>query len=76
MKVSYDDKVDAVYLQLGEETPDGVVEMSYGVNLDTTASGKLVGIEILEASHKLDMKTILSYTLEVEKSLLSHNPVF
>ena len=36
MKVYYDNKVDALYLKLGDEKPDGVVEISEGVNLDTT----------------------------------------
>ena len=30
------------------------------------------GIEILNASEKVDLKTILSYTLELDKELLSH----
>ncbi len=71
MKVYYDDEVDALYLKLGEETPEGVIEISEGVNLDTTSEGKLVGIEILEASRKIDIKTILSYTLELDRNLLS-----
>ena len=70
MKVYYDDKVDALYLKLCEETPDGVVEVSEGVNLDTTPDGKLVGIEILKASTKMDLKTILTYTLELDRNLL------
>jgi uncharacterized protein YuzE len=36
MKIYYDQKVDAAYLQLSEETPTGVVEISDGVNLDLT----------------------------------------
>jgi len=70
MKVYYDDEVDALYLQLGDETPEGVIEISEGVNLDTTSEDKIVGIEILEASKKIDLKTILSYTLEFEKDLI------
>ncbi|MCK4391191.1 MAG: DUF2283 domain-containing protein [Desulfobacterales bacterium] len=73
MKVYYDDEVDALYLKLGEETPEGVIEISEGVNLDTTSEGKLVGIEILKASRKIDIRTILSYTLELDKNLLSRN---
>jgi uncharacterized protein YuzE len=69
MKVYYDDEVDALYLKLGEETPEGVIEISEGVNLDTTSEGKLVGIEILKASKKMDIRTILSYTLELDKNL-------
>ena len=69
MKVYYDDEVDALYLKLGDEPPEGVIEISDGVNLDTTSADKIVGIEILSASKKIDLKTILSYTLEFEKDL-------
>jgi uncharacterized protein YuzE len=69
MKVYYDDEVDALYLKLGNKSPDGVIEISEGVNLDTTSEGKIVGIEILNASKKMDIKTILSYTLELDKKL-------
>ena len=69
MKVYYDDEVDALYLKLGEEQPEGVIEISEGVNIDTTSEDKIVGIEILNASKKIDLKTILSYTLEFEKKL-------
>jgi uncharacterized protein YuzE len=70
MKVYYDDEVDALYLKLGDETPEGVIEISEGVNLDTTSEDKIVRIEILDASKKIDLKTILSYTLEFEKDLI------
>lgn len=71
MKVYYDDEVDALYLKLGEEAPEGVIEISDGVNLDTTSEDKIVGIEILDASKKIDLKTILSYTLEFDKDLIN-----
>jgi uncharacterized protein YuzE len=70
MKVYYDDEVDALYLKLGDETPDGVIEISDGVNIDTTSENKLVGIEILNASKKIDLKTMLSYSFEFEKELV------
>lgn len=70
MKVYYDDEIDALYIKLGDGSPDGVIEISEGVNLDTTYEDKIVGIEILNASKKMDLKTILSYTLEVEKDLI------
>lgn len=71
MKVHYDESVDALYLELGEQIPDGVIEIAEGVNVDTTAGGKLVGIEILDASSKIDLRTILSYTLELDRSLVA-----
>lgn len=69
MKVYYDDEVDAVYLKLSDKKPDGVVEIAEGVNLDTTNDGKLAGIEILKASKKIDIRSILSYTLEIDRSI-------
>ncbi|MCR4320818.1 MAG: DUF2283 domain-containing protein [Candidatus Brocadiaceae bacterium] len=72
MKVHYDDEVDALYIKLGNKKPEGVIEISEGINLDTTSEGKIVGIEILNASEKVDIKTILSYTLELDKELISH----
>ncbi len=71
MRVYYDKKVDAVYIKLGNKAPDGVIEVSEGVNLDTTSDGKIVGIEILNASKKMDVKTIWSYQLELDKKLLT-----
>jgi uncharacterized protein YuzE len=71
MKVYYDNEVDALYLKLGDEPPEGVIEIAEGVNLDTTSLERIVGIEILDASKKLDLKTILTYTLELDKDLIT-----
>ena len=70
MKVHYDNEVDAIYIKLGNQRPDGVVEISEGVNLDTTSENKIVGIEILHASKKMNIKTILSYELELDNQLI------
>ena len=71
MRIYYDREVDAVYIKLGNKAPDGVIEVSEDVNLDTTSDGKIVGIEILHASKKMDVKTIWSYQLELDKKLLT-----
>ena len=70
MNIFYDNEVDALYLKFGSEEPDGVIELANGINLDTSADGKLVGIEILRASSQIDLETILSYTLELDKNIL------
>ncbi|MBN2109435.1 MAG: DUF2283 domain-containing protein [Deltaproteobacteria bacterium] len=69
MKVHYDSQADAIYIKLGSKKPDGVVEITDGVSLDTTAENKIVGIEILNASKKLNIKTILTYELDLSDSL-------
>ena len=73
MKVHYDEEVDALYLKLGDQKPDGVIEIAEGVNIDTTTDGKLTGIEILKASKKINIDTILSYTLELDQGILRKN---
>jgi uncharacterized protein YuzE len=70
MKVHYDEEVDALYIKLGDQEPDGVIETSEGINIDTTSDGKLTGIEILKASKKIDIDTILSYTIELDQGIL------
>lgn len=70
MKVHYDQEVDAVYIKLGSQKPDGVIEISEGVNLDTTSDDKIVGIEILDASRKMNIRTILSYELKLDRKIL------
>ena len=70
MKVHYDEEVDALYLKLGDQKPDGVIEIAEGINIDTTTDGKLTGIEILKASKEINIDTILSYTLELDQDIL------
>ena len=75
MNIYYDKEVDAVYIKLGNKTPEGVNEISEGVNIDTTPEGNIVGIEILDASKKMDINTILSYKLELDNKILTAKTV-
>jgi len=52
--------VDAAYLRLSDEPPTGVVEVSEGVNLDLTEEGKIVGIEILDASKNFPLQSLFT----------------
>ena len=52
MKIYYDDEVDALYINLSDVKAEGVIEITEGVNLDTTSDNRIVGIEILSASKK------------------------
>ncbi|MFH0989087.1 MAG: DUF2283 domain-containing protein [bacterium] len=64
MKVYYDKETDSVYIELSKSRPDGVVEITDGVNLDTTKTNKIVGIEILNASRKIQMRSLLRLELD------------
>lgn len=50
MKVKYDKETDILYIRLSDLVIEESDEYKKGVILDYTADGKLVGIEILEAS--------------------------
>jgi len=52
MKVTYDPQVDALYIRFREATPGAVEsrEVAEGVNADFDPQGRLVGIEVLDAT--------------------------
>lgn len=61
MKVSYDQEADAVYIEISDKKPEGVIEVKEGINLDVTVDGEIVGIELLNAEKKISLKSFLSY---------------
>ena len=64
IKISYDKEVYAAYLKLSDGQPSGVIEISEGVNLDVTEDGKIVGIEILDATKKVPLQRLFSCQYE------------
>ena len=64
MKVYYDRQVDAAYIRLSNKEAEGVVEISEGVNLDVSQDGKIIGIEILDAAEKINLKSLFTFELD------------
>jgi len=64
MKIYYDKETDSAYIELSTSSPDGVVEITDGVNLDTTKDGKIVGIELLNASDKISLQSLFNFQLD------------
>ena len=52
MKLQYDRKVDALYIRLNDKRYVESDEIAEGVIFDYDAKGKIIGIEILDASEK------------------------
>jgi uncharacterized protein YuzE len=63
MKVSYDGEVDALYINIASGKPDGVIEVKEGINIDVSREGKILGIELLDASEKVSLKSFFSYKI-------------
>ena len=66
METSYDQEVDALYIQLSTQPPEGVVEIEEGINIDVTSGGTIVGIELIDASKKMSLESFLKYELAGE----------
>jgi uncharacterized protein YuzE len=39
LRLSYDKEVDAIYLKILNLTPEGVIEVAEGINIDVTGDG-------------------------------------
>jgi uncharacterized protein YuzE len=66
MKITYDKEIDAVYIQLSGVKPEGVIEVAEGINIDVSSEGKIVGIELLDATEKVSLESLLSYEISAE----------
>lgn len=58
MKLKYYPETDSLYIDLSSRTSVDSVEVSEGVVLDYDANGDIVGIDIDQASHKLDLTEV------------------
>ena len=66
MKITYDKEVDAVYIQLSVGQPEGVIEVADGINIDVSSDGRIMGIELLNATEKVSLESLLSYEISAE----------
>jgi uncharacterized protein YuzE len=66
MKLSYYPETDSLYIDLSEKTSVESKEISEGIVLDYDAEGKLVGIDIDNASKKVQLKELNLRKLPVD----------
>ena len=66
MRVTYDKEVDAVYIELSNLQLEGVIEVNEGINIDVTSDGKIVGIELLDATKRISNENLLTYQIPAE----------
>ncbi|MBI5192802.1 MAG: DUF2283 domain-containing protein [Nitrospirae bacterium] len=59
MKLNYYPETDSLYIDLSEKTSVESKEISDGVVLDYDADGNLVGIDIDNASKKVQLKELI-----------------
>ena len=66
MKLNYYPETDSLYIDLSELPSVESREISEGVILDYDADGRLVGIDIDNASHKVEMQKLILNKLPSE----------
>ena len=59
MKLNYYPETDSLYIDLSEKTSVDSKEISEGIVLDYDAEGNLVGIDIDNASKKVQLKELV-----------------
>lgn len=66
VRVEYDDKADAMYIWLRRAKYDVSEELAENVIIDLDKNGRIVGIEVLDASKNLG-KDLVTKILRTEK---------
>jgi len=64
MKIEYSKSVDALYIKLREAKVADTRDIEEGVTVDLDANGHIIGIEILDASEKLNIRELVNITIE------------
>jgi uncharacterized protein YuzE len=66
MKLNYYPETDSLYIELSATSSVESKEISEGVVLDYDSEGHLTGIDIDNASHKIDLKEIVLSKIPAE----------
>ncbi len=72
MKIEYDKEVDAIYIRIQEKEVAHTKEIEEGINLDIDHEGKIIGLEIIGATERYDLKDIFNVSME---NLILEEPV-
>jgi len=73
MKIEYDKEIDALYIRLQEKYVDRTLEIEEGLNIDLDKSGKMIGLEVLDATDRYSLTDIFNISTEnliLEKELI------
>jgi len=64
MKIEYSKNVDALYIKLRDAKIVDSMDIEEGVTVDLDEKGHIVGIEILDASEKLQLSELVNISIE------------
>lgn len=64
MKIEYSKDVDALYIKLREAKITDSMDIEEGVTVDIDEKGHIVGLEILDASEKMNISDLVNISIE------------
>lgn len=64
MKIEYSKDADALYIKLREAKIADSRDIEEGVTIDLDENGHIVGLEILDASERLDISDLVNISIE------------
>jgi uncharacterized protein YuzE len=64
MKIEYSKNIDALYIKLRDAKITDSMDIEEGVTIDLDEKGHIVGIEILDASEKLELSDLVNISIE------------
>jgi uncharacterized protein YuzE len=64
MKIEYSKSVDALYIRIREAPVVDSTDIEEGVTVDLDENGHIVGLEILDASDKMNLSDIVNISIE------------
>ena len=64
MKIEYSKQADALYIHLREAPVAESRDVEEGVTLDFDAQGHIVGLEILDASERMGLSSLVNVSIE------------
>ena len=64
MKIEYSKEVDALYIKIRDAKIVDSMDVEKGVTIDMDEKGHIVGIEILDASEKLNPSELTNISIE------------
>jgi len=73
MRIHYDENTDALYIRFGENKYFESEEIKEGFIIDYDSNGKIVAIEVLDASTVMLPSELSFLSFEVEKSISSRS---
>ena len=71
MKISYYPDTDSLYIDLSEQPSAESREISEGIVLDYDAQGRLVGIDIDNASKKVELRKLTLNKLPASEQIIA-----